>query len=101
MGGSGGIQLFFIPMAPGRVKNNFWYRDVVVIWFGLASGGRFSLFEAKMLTFDIFELQKSFLHVNWSEFRQEFNGDGPTHVTRVRRVSDTCFFHFSTVFLNF
>ena len=64
---------------------------MVVIWFGLASGGRFSLFEAKMLTFDIFELQKSFLHVNWSEFRQEFNGDGPRHVTRVRHVSTRVF----------
>ena len=41
----------------------------------------------------IFELQKSYLHVNRSEFCQEFNGHGPGHVTRDRHVSRT-FFRF-------
>ena len=53
---------------------------MVVFWFGLASGGRFRLYEAEKLTYDIFKLQKSYLHVKWSEFHQEFNGHGPGHV---------------------
>ena len=41
----------------------------------------FSLYEAKKLTFDIFKLQKTYLHVKWSEFCHELNGNGPGHVT--------------------
>ena len=44
-------------------------------------------FVNKKLTFDIFEIQTSVLHVIKSEFHQEFNGDGSRHVTRVRHVS--------------
>ena len=43
----------------------------------------------KFSTLVLDELQPSVLHVNWSEFCQELNGDGPRHVTRVRHVSDT------------
>ena len=39
----------------------------------------------------ILGLQKSCLHVNRSEFHQEFNGHGPGHVTRGRHVSRTFF----------
>ena len=42
-----------------------------------------------LLTFDWIELQRSYLHVKWSEFYQEFNGHGSRHVTRVIHVSDT------------
>ena len=43
----------------------------------------------KFSTLVLDELQPSVLHVNWSEFCQEFNNDGSRHVTRVRHVSDT------------
>ena len=33
-----------------------------------------------MLTFDIFELHKSYIRVKWSEFHQKFNGHGPRQV---------------------
>ena len=41
------------------------------------------------LTFDWIELQRSYLHVKWSDFFQESNGHGPRHVTHVFYVSDT------------
>ena len=41
----------------------------------------FSLYEAKKLTFDIFKIQNSYLHVKWLEFCQEFNGHDPRHLT--------------------
>ena len=41
----------------------------------------FSLHEAKKLTFDTLELEKSYLHVTWLEFHQEFNGYCPGYVT--------------------
>ena len=39
----------------------------------------FSLYEAKKLTFDLFKIQKSYLHVKWSEFCQKFNGRVDRH----------------------
>ena len=74
---------------------------MVVIWFGLASGGCFSLFEAKKLTFGIFELKTSVLHVNRSEFHQEFNGDGPRHMIWFGLASGGCFSLFEAKKLTF
>ena len=57
--------------------------------------------QPKTLTLVLDELHPSVLHVNWSEFCQEFNGDGPRHVTRVYHMSDTFFFilvQFSVTF---
>ena len=54
----------------GHMKQLVWPPEAV-----------FNLHEAKKLTFDIFELQNSYLHVKCLEFCQEFNGHGPRHVT--------------------
>ena len=64
----------------GHMKQLVWPPEAV-----------FNLHEAKKLTFDIFELQKSYLHVKWSEFHQKFNGHGPgTHET-MGLASGGCF----------
>ena len=46
----------------------------------------------KFSTLVLDELQPSVLHVNWSEFYQECNGDAPKHMTRVCHMFNTWFF---------
>ena len=55
---------------------------------------------AKLLTLLPDELQRCARGQSGVEFRQEFNGHGPRHVTRVFYVS-TCVFHVLTCVLNF
>ena len=71
---------------------SFWYSTVCQIF-------------AKFLTLVLDVINGHVLHQNGVEFRQEFNGHGPRHVTRVFHVSDTCFsFWYRTlchIFANF
>ena len=52
------------------------------------------------LTFDWIELQRSYLHVKWSEFHQESNGHGPGPLSRVRHVSRVTCHVFSNFWLD-
>ena len=55
-------------------------------------GSSFGGIQSETLTFDWIELQRSYLHVKWSEFHQESNGHGPRPLSRVRHVSRVTFF---------
>ena len=47
----------------------------------------YMLYSCKFRTMILFDLQISALHENGVEFNQQFNGQGPRHVTRVLRIS--------------
>ena len=52
------------------------------------------------LTFDWIELQRSYLHVKWSEFHQESNEHGPRPLSRVRHASRVTCHVFSNFWLD-